>query len=94
MSPKSSMSFETRDGQQQQLPRMIITSRFGRNFAVVWTRLIMEREYGARRPSVGGDKSYFYERLHNLECGCSHAAKLAASRKHSSCKANILALIQ
>ena len=84
MSPKSSMSFETRDG--QQLLWMIITSRFGRNFAVVWTRLIMEREYEARRPSVGGDKSYFYERLHNLECGCSLASELAASRKHKGRK--------
>ena len=84
MSPKSSMSFETRDGQQQQLPRMIITSRFRRNFAVVWTRLIMEREYDDRRPR----QSYFYERLHNLEFAAANASKLA-SRKHRSCKANI-----
>ena len=38
-----------------QLHRMIINLRFGRNFAVVWTRLIMERE-------SDDASSYFYGR--------------------------------
>ena len=35
-----------------QLHRMIINLRFGRNFAVVWTRLIMEGESVRRRRAI------------------------------------------